>query len=83
MRGYGSLLMLQVLMKAIRDIEQESAQPGGTHFTSFCPLEELDASVEPVPRDHSPTADDTLEPSIANYLPCHYFDYIGGTSTGG
>jgi hypothetical protein len=26
---------------------------------------------------------DSLKPKFSGYLPCHYFDYIGGTSTGG
>ncbi|KAH3957851.1 hypothetical protein HBI62_038030 [Parastagonospora nodorum] len=82
-RGYGSLLMLRVLMKAIRDIEQEPTHPDGKHFTSFHPLEDISTSLESISREHSPMADSLLGPSIADYLPCHYFDYIGGTSTGG
>jgi hypothetical protein len=109
-RGYGSLLMLQVLMMEIRSIEQSERQPGGKHESSFAPYEEPTpttshsihqamngASVEttqrarsdrqnsavasPV-RDRSP-ADSRLRPSLSDYLPSHYFDYIGGTSTGG
>ena len=33
-----------------------------------------------------PTEEDrteVLKPTYSGYLPCHYFDYIGGTSTGG
>ena len=33
-----------------------------------------------------PTGEDkteVLKPTSSGYLPCHYFDYIGGTSTGG
>lgn len=27
--------------------------------------------------------EEKLKPAYLGYLPCHYFDYIGGTSTGG
>jgi hypothetical protein len=106
-RGYGSLLMLQVLMDEIKAIEQSETQP---HESSFCPYElpmrspshsnpqamdgrSVDAGQRARPetrtsagvsssRSPSP-ADSQLRPSLSGYLPCHYFDYIGGTSTGG
>lgn len=72
-RGYYSLLLLSYLMKHIHKAEElldEPRSPTHTHnLSSFSPCEQ--------PRDssYSPTPE-------SRFLPCHYFDYISGTSTG-
>ncbi|KAI0016706.1 FabD/lysophospholipase-like protein [Xylariomycetidae sp. FL0641] len=66
-RGYWSLLVLQYLMKAIRDKEAE----GNPTRSSFSPCEE------------PPNVSHHLSHKYTHFLPCHYFDYVGGTSTGG
>lgn len=104
MRGYGSLLMLQVLMHAIKKLELTAEEP---HSSSFCPYEpsmhvsahatngapedpgqrartDTRTSAVATPSRSPSPADSQLKPSVTDvYLPCHYFDYIGGTSTGG
>ncbi|KAL9118353.1 MAG: hypothetical protein Q9187_005102 [Circinaria calcarea] len=88
-RGYSSLLILQALMEEIARLEQEQPlapssvspleprvrttvmrQP--SHRAGTVLREEIFAL--PAPRRHQ---------TLSNYLPCHYFDYIAGTSTGG
>ena len=84
-RGYWSLLAIAVLMEYIA--EEEEAHDAGPTLHSF----------SPEPFDHQPgawgardvsvslrgTIDSDRVPRVRRYLPCHYFDYIGGTSTGG
>lgn len=82
MRGFYSLLFLQKLMQHIQ-LREESLGPiqqdddpikehnTSRHVTSFSPCTE--------PPNVSHLEDGEYTP----YLPCHYFDYITGTSTGG
>ncbi|KAI1303287.1 acyl transferase/acyl hydrolase/lysophospholipase [Xylaria venustula] len=69
-RGYWSLLVLQHLMLLIQTFEREE---DGKTRSSFHPCEKP-INVSQLPNlnnlDNTP------------FLPCHYFDYIGGTSTG-
>jgi hypothetical protein len=72
-RGYYSLLHLEKLMEWCKTIELEMDRVENvTHESglgsSFAPCG------EPRNVSHMPT--------YTHYLPCHYFDYIGGTSTG-
>ncbi|KAJ3569778.1 hypothetical protein NPX13_g5963 [Xylaria arbuscula] len=73
-RGYWSLLVLQHLMMQIRDVEwREDSETR----SSFHPCDE--------PDNVSQLANLSSLDNPARYtpfLPCHYFDYIGGTSTG-
>ncbi|OTA61064.1 FabD/lysophospholipase-like protein [Hypoxylon sp. EC38] len=78
-RGYYSLLFVQRLMHYIEQEENERGPTSGigaSHLgeqkrvTSFSPCDE--------PRDVS-----HLGTCYTPFLPCHYFDYIAGTSTGG
>ncbi|MCJ1357653.1 MAG: hypothetical protein MMC33_007649 [Icmadophila ericetorum] len=71
-RGYWSLLVLEKLMGYIgrEEAAQENAQ-----LHSFAPESHPD-----VVSQVSLTEEAKLH---QRYLPCHYFDYIGGTSTGG
>jgi len=69
-RGYFSLLVLQKLMEWVKICEDAAARAAGKEcLSSFSPC--------PVPANLSHL--DRYQP----YLPCHYFDYICGTSTGG
>ena len=89
-RGYGSLLMLQALMEKIA-IEERRIDPAIESSFSPCiykptrvgfstPFTENAGSFEASPvTETNPKglSDDSL------FLPCHYFDYGAGTSTGG
>ena len=90
-RGYWSLLVLDRLMEEIADAEEELADP---HYHSFKP-QNLPDDVSQVPLmeaeqkrvQHAKNNDDENEKHRAFYaarrfLPCHYFDFICGTSTG-
>ncbi|KAI0884481.1 FabD/lysophospholipase-like protein [Annulohypoxylon maeteangense] len=82
-RGFYSLLFMQRLMQFIASEEKDrglislvSREPLGTRekrVTSFSPC------CEPRNLSHRDGNEDGYTP----FLPCHYFDYIGGTSTGG
>ena len=75
-RGYYSLLHLQTLMMYIeteekkrdQDEDEKLGRTGVHEKSSFAPCG------EPLNVSHCP--------KYTHYLPCHYFDYIGGTSTG-
>lgn len=78
-RAYASLLLLEALMREIARVEQDEALlssalegvPGAdtTRATSsFHPLE---------------STLNTGDPDTLPYLPCHYFDFIAGSGTGG
>ena len=69
-RGYSSLLILQELMGIVADLER-STDPKATS-SAYSPLGNKD--LPPISNDNKPTS---------HYLPCHYFNYIAGTSTGG
>jgi hypothetical protein len=83
-RGYSSLLILQKLMEIIKDIEVDHSdgsatssyhpepyrEPFSSHNSRNGRIGETDS--------HKAGEDTRLE-----YLPCHSFDFIGGTSTGG
>jgi hypothetical protein len=66
-RGYSSLLILERLMRCCADIEREENRRLREHHAPGVPYD-----------------NPTLDPLNAGLpLPCHYFDYIVGTSTGG
>ena len=69
-RGYSSLLILQELMGIVADLER-STDPKATS-SAYSPLGNKD--LPPISNDNK---------STSHYLPCHYFNYIAGTSTGG
>ncbi|KAG8532208.1 uncharacterized protein KY384_003849 [Bacidia gigantensis] len=84
-RGYSALLIIGELMKKIKHIEQ-NMPPGpdpwdGPAHSSYHP-------VDP-DQEMSTDSDDSASDSASKmaessaFLPCHYFDYIAGTSTGG
>ncbi|KAK5662082.1 hypothetical protein OQA88_10196 [Cercophora sp. LCS_1] len=67
-RGYSSLIILRALMREIASIEQ-----------TLEPKALSSAHTERIDSDKIP--DHVLRKG--QYLPCHYFDYIAGTSVGG
>ncbi|KAK4957349.1 hypothetical protein LTR10_005311 [Elasticomyces elasticus] len=87
-RGYWSLLVLRQLMDNISQRELEHKTCRATH--SFHPLpypEEasqlpLNDAEKREKRMRDPAGKVQGLDAARRYLPCHYFDYIGGTSTG-
>ncbi len=73
-RGYSSLLILRRLMQEIGILERES--DSGAISSAYSPL------VDCLP-DGTLAASPNETTSASEYLPCHYFDYVGGASTGG
>ncbi|KAJ3530581.1 hypothetical protein NM208_g9266 [Fusarium decemcellulare] len=73
-RGYSSLLILKRIMLQIRRLELEHEEYQATS-SAYYPWkggpQSEHVSVDPEPE------------RIDEYLPCHYFDYMAGTSTGG
>ena len=91
-RGYWSLLALQKLMEHIADIEDERPVDGKEVFNSFHPRDWPD-NVSRIPssagdeRNRMNAAENSEDKCKAiqkarRFLPCHYFDYICGSSTG-
>lgn len=84
-RSLGSLLILQELMNKVGDEEKRMGREDEFAESSFSPCEYK-------PRDRRRRLTDIRISSATNtvglpnsslYLPCHYFDYAAGTSTGG
>ncbi|KAI4214394.1 MAG: hypothetical protein LQ351_003147 [Letrouitia transgressa] len=76
-RGYSSLLILKRLMHEVANLEME-ANPEAT-TSAFSPLiDSKSLHTDPMMKDMSK---ETSEEGV--YRPCHYFDYIAGSSTGG
>ena len=73
-RGYSSLLILRYLMEMIAKIER-SADPDATS-SAYSPLFDC------LQGTNLPPMSSNTE-STTRWLPCHYFDYCTGTSTGG
>ena len=73
-RGYTALLILQNIMKDIEILERE--RDAGAISSAYSPL------VDCVP-ERALAASPKGTRSALQYLPCHYFDYVGGASTGG
>ncbi|KAL9011734.1 MAG: hypothetical protein Q9173_003442 [Seirophora scorigena] len=70
-RGYSSLLLLKRLMDEIASLEKQMDPHAGT--SAFSPLIDLTSLY----------SDPMMKKLENTYRPCHYFDYIGGSSTGG
>lgn len=83
-RGLGSLLILQELMNKVGDEEKRMDRDDGSAESSFSPCLykqriSTDSSEEEI--QSAPNLVDL--PNSSLYLPCHYFTYAAGTSTGG
>ncbi|KAF2875647.1 acyl transferase/acyl hydrolase/lysophospholipase [Massariosphaeria phaeospora] len=72
-RGLSELLILQEIMQRVAEIEFESDR---TLFSG-----ELPRTVST--KDADSIAESQTVPTVDRFLPCHYFDYICGTSLGG
>lgn len=84
MRGYSSLLILQQLMKTISSVEQENPHVQSSVHPLKCKDYEFRRAIERRATGESPSEPAFEHTSASSrYLPCHYFDYIAGTSTGG
>ncbi|KAL8680671.1 MAG: hypothetical protein Q9186_003156 [Xanthomendoza sp. 1 TL-2023] len=70
-RGYSSLLILKSLMDEIASLEKQDNPSAGT--SAFSPLIDLTSLY----------SDPMMKELQDTYRPCHYFDYIAGSSTGG
>ncbi|KAK3657560.1 hypothetical protein LTR56_002335 [Elasticomyces elasticus] len=94
-RGYWSLLVLQHLMECIAEHEakfrEDKSEQVDRHIHSFTPQPfrqnacHVLSTEERHQRDAALTEEDrtiALDPA-KRFLPCHYFDYIGGSDTGG
>lgn len=95
MRGYSTLLIIRELLEVIAQTEQQDPIPA---TSSAAPLslssEQEEAAthdstrIEHLSRIMPRTTSLSKKTSeggdiFSRFLPCHYFDYIGGTSTGG
>jgi hypothetical protein len=74
-RGLSTLIVLRELMKIIAEIEGSTKPPAKR--SSDSPFAKSDAFTSLIPTASNDSDD------ISGFLPCHYFDYIAGTSTGG
>lgn len=80
-RGYSSLLILRALMKAIGEIERK--WPSDPAESSFHPLEPPSEDSDALHRYPRINISHIERNATSPWLPCHYFDYMAGTSTGG
>lgn len=80
-RGYSSLLILRALMEAIGEIERE--WPSDPAESSFHPLKSPSVDSDVLHRYPRINTKHTERIATSPWLPCHYFDYMAGTSTGG
>ncbi len=83
-RGYSALLILRALMRAIGDLER--TYPGDPAQSSFHPLSAAPCVIATDATDAESLNSKIIIPEVTEtspWLPCHYFDYAAGTSTGG
>lgn len=80
-RGYSSLLILRELMKAIGDLERN--WHAGPAESSFHPLQPPSTDSDAPPNYPIINSENPETNASSPWLPCHYFDYMAGTSTGG
>ena len=79
-RGYSALLIIKELMSVIKRLEinhTDGAAPSSYHPESPAPMFAMDSRGEGQPETTGQNH------ASAHWLPCHYFDYMAGTSTGG
>ena len=86
-RGYSALLILQELMKVIGRIERQYASgpsdADGPAESSYHPLVPLSTATVTATNTRSKSKKECVKKEPSPWLPCHYFDYVAGTSTGG
>lgn len=76
-RGFASLLALKKLMDEIKTIEEN--HEGGSHTSSF----DVEAESESHDESQQGGGEESYKAPKKGFWPCHYFDYMFGTSTGG
>lgn len=85
-RGLSGLLIIQRLMEKIRSVERSESPgwlPAKTSGQSPQFNEERECEEMANLRKYfAPDLDLASDSGTSNFLPCHYFDYIAGTSTG-
>ncbi|KAL9127322.1 MAG: hypothetical protein Q9217_003784 [Psora testacea] len=86
-RGYSALLIIKELMKAIGKLEKDepcgSLKCDGPAESSYHPLPSAPCMATDNGSCHSKQTVDKPVTDTSPWLPCHYFDYMAGTSTGG
>ena len=86
-RGYSALLIIQKLMEAIG--RRESIYPDGPASSdgpaksSYHPLAPPRKTPDEATISNMDNAAEGCITDSSPWLPCHYFDYMAGTSTGG
>jgi patatin-like phospholipase/acyl hydrolase len=70
-RGYASLLILKALMSKIQQLEQDQ----------LCQGDRVASSADYPWMEKEPSKSSLADAN--KFYPCHYFDYMVGTSTGG
>lgn len=81
-RGLSSLLILQELMEHIKTVEKQVWPPASSSGDSPQLDEKWVRNEMQALKEEFPRTKDNSQGDDANFLPCHYFDYIAGTSTG-
>lgn len=87
-KGYSSLLILKELMSRIqvheRELDPTHPAESSAHPRPHRPREfTRSASTRASTLEPNEGNDSTVSEADSRFLPHHYFDYIGGTSTGG
>ena len=80
-RGYSTLLLLRALMDEIGKVER--AENSKARSSAYSPFVDCSTEEDCDPFPSSRIDDKALEKKRSAYRPCHYFDYIGGSSSGG
>ena len=80
-QGYSTLLVLRALMDEIAKVER--AENSKARSSAYSPFVDCSTEEDYDPFPSSRIDDKALEEKRSAYRPCHYFDYIGGSSSGG
>ncbi|KAI0126158.1 acyl transferase/acyl hydrolase/lysophospholipase [Xylariales sp. AK1849] len=75
-RGYSSLLIMDTIMSKVKEVELELSG-GSVRSSKDYPWMGNGDSASSSEENEHPSGDSD------HFLPCHYFDYVTGTSTGG
>lgn len=79
--------MIRALMEAIGELERNYRATSATSTepaaSSYHPLLPNVSATTDAASMNGQAMDDPPETATSPWLPCHYFDYMAGTSTGG
>lgn len=85
--GYSALLIIRGLMEAIGELERNYrvtlATSAGPAASSYHPILRTVSATTDAESMSSRLLDGRPDTASSPKLPCHYFDYMAGTSTGG